>query len=167
VIVMQTLESPIGMLHLYARGDALVAVELPNRPQPSGVPGAHSVLAAAAAQLREYFAGARTRFELPLAPEGTSFQRRVWTQLLAIPYGTTCSYADVARAIGRPTACRAVGAANGKNPIAIIVPCHRVIGAGGALTGYGGGLPTKRWLLQKEGTVSTKTTCAQQVLEIT
>lgn len=108
------------------------------------------MLARAAAQLAAYFAGERRDFDLPLAPQGTPFQQRVWDALLAIPYGAVRSYGDVARAIGRPAASRAVGAANGRNPIAIIVPCHRVIGASGQLTGYGGGLPTKRWLLEHE-----------------
>lgn len=149
-MIVQSFESPIGMLHLVADGDALVELALPNAPVPAGTRGKSPVLTAAAKQLREYFAGTRTAFDLPLAPRGTEFQRRVWHALLAIPHGATCSYVDIARAIGAPSASRAVGAANGKNPIAIIVPCHRVIGASGALTGYGGGLPTKRWLLAHE-----------------
>jgi methylated-DNA-[protein]-cysteine S-methyltransferase len=151
-MIVLPIDSPIGVLHLAAEPgvDALAELMLPNHPAPAGTHGKHAILAAAAAQLREYFAGTRTVFELPLAPRGTPFQRRVWDQLLAIPHGETCSYADVARAIGSPTASRAVGAANGKNPIAIIVPCHRVIGASGALTGYGGGMPAKRWLLDHE-----------------
>jgi methylated-DNA-[protein]-cysteine S-methyltransferase len=108
------------------------------------------VLARTAKQLREYFAGTRTTFDVPLGPEGTEFQRGVWKTLEAIPYGETWSYGDVARRIGQPSASRAVGAANGRNPIAIIVPCHRVIGSSGALTGYGGGMPTKKWLLGHE-----------------
>jgi methylated-DNA-[protein]-cysteine S-methyltransferase len=102
-------------------------------------------------QLAEYFAGRRRLFELPLAPAGTDFERRVWQELTAIPYGETRSYAEVAAAIGRPTACRAVGRANGRNPISIVIPCHRVIGSDGSLTGYGGGLPIKRFLLHLEG----------------
>lgn len=102
-------------------------------------------------QLAEYFAGERRVFDLPLAPEGTEFQRRVWQHLLTIPFGATESYRDVALALGQPTATRAVGAANGRNPISIIVPCHRVIGADGSLTGYGGGLPAKKFLLELEG----------------
>jgi methylated-DNA-[protein]-cysteine S-methyltransferase len=104
----------------------------------------------ALAQLAEYFAGERTTFDLPLAPSGTDFQLRVWQQLRTIPYGVTCSYADVARGIGATTGFRAVGLANGRNPISIIVPCHRVIGANGSLTGYGGGLERKRFLLDLE-----------------
>lgn len=101
-------------------------------------------------QVKEYCAGKRTEFDLELAPQGTEFQQSVWNALLAIPYGETRSYGEIARAIGQPTAARGVGAANGSNPIALIVPCHRVIGADGSLTGYGGGLPLKRKLLAHE-----------------
>jgi methylated-DNA-[protein]-cysteine S-methyltransferase len=101
-------------------------------------------------QLAEYVAGERRAFDLPLAPRGTDFERRVWEALLAIPYGETRSYLEIAAAIGRPAACRAVGRANGRNPIAVVIPCHRVIGADGSLTGYGGGLPLKRFLLDLE-----------------
>jgi methylated-DNA-[protein]-cysteine S-methyltransferase len=108
------------------------------------------VLARAATQLREYFAGERRLFDLPLAPDGTGFQRLVWAALEQIPYGVTRSYGELARAIGRPAASRAVGTANSRNPISIIVPCHRVIGANGALTGYAGGMRAKQWLLDHE-----------------
>jgi methylated-DNA-[protein]-cysteine S-methyltransferase len=108
------------------------------------------VLVRTQAQLAEYFAGERRAFDLPLAPQGSGFQVEVWRALLRIPYGETCSYGDIARVVGRPAASRAVGAANGRNPIPIIVPCHRVIGSNGSLTGYGGGLPVKRWLLDHE-----------------
>jgi methylated-DNA-[protein]-cysteine S-methyltransferase len=108
------------------------------------------VLALAAAQLAEYFAGARRDFDVPLAPRGTGFQRLVWGELVKIPYGETRSYGDLARALGRPAASRAVGAANGRNPISILEPCHRVIAGSGALTGYAGGLAAKRWLLEHE-----------------
>ena len=101
-------------------------------------------------QLDEYFAGDRTEFDLELAPRGTPFQLEVWQQLCRIPYGETISYGELAKRVDRPGAARAVGAANGQNPIAIIVPCHRVIGADGSLTGFGGGLPWKRWLLNRE-----------------
>ncbi|MGI8760327.1 MAG: methylated-DNA--[protein]-cysteine S-methyltransferase [Jatrophihabitantaceae bacterium] len=102
------------------------------------------------AQLDEYFAGTRREFDLPLHPTGTGFQKRVWDALLEIPYGQTASYGTTAAAIGAPTAARAVGLANGQNPISIVVPCHRVVGANGSLTGYGGGLDAKRWLLSHE-----------------
>ena len=111
---------------------------------------ADPLLLEAAAQLRAYFAGELREFDLPLAPRGTVFQRQVWTAVSAIPYGSTATYAEIAAAIGRPSACRAVGAANGRNPLPLIVPCHRVIGAAGALTGYGGGLERKRSLLDLE-----------------
>jgi methylated-DNA-[protein]-cysteine S-methyltransferase len=101
-------------------------------------------------QLSAYFDGDLKEFDVPLAFEGTEFQRRVWAELLRIPYGETTSYGELAERLGRPTAARAVGLANGKNPISIIVPCHRVVGAGGSLTGYGGGLPRKRFLLSFE-----------------
>jgi methylated-DNA-[protein]-cysteine S-methyltransferase len=109
------------------------------------------LLDAIATQLDDYFAGARHVFDLPLAPEGTDFQRTVWRTLATIPYGETISYAQLAARIDRPSAVRAVGAANGRNPIPIVLPCHRVIGADGSLTGFGGGLPTKRFLLALEG----------------
>lgn len=102
-------------------------------------------------QLSEYFAGRRREFDLPLAPRGTDFQQRVWRELLAIPFGEIRTYADIARALGQPTATRAVGNANGKNPIGIVIPCHRVIGSNGTLTGYAGGLPVKQYLLELEG----------------
>ncbi len=158
MLTTRTIESPLGTLQLVATGDELSAVHLPeqgplvldadNRP--------NAVLERTAQQLAEYFAGTRTEFDLPLGLRrrgplgGSGFQERVWRALLAIPYGTTWSYGDIARAIGRPSASRAVGSANGANPIAIIVPCHRVIGASGALTGYAGGLRAKQWLLAHE-----------------
>ncbi|MBN1937224.1 MAG: methylated-DNA--[protein]-cysteine S-methyltransferase [Anaerolineae bacterium] len=109
------------------------------------------VIEMALVQLDEYFSGVRRVFDLPLGLHGTEFQQRVWRQLLEIPYGQTASYAEVARALGNPQAVRAVGLANGKNPISIIVPCHRVIGSDGNLVGYGGGLWRKEWLLKHEG----------------
>ncbi|HYP39237.1 MAG TPA: methylated-DNA--[protein]-cysteine S-methyltransferase, partial [Chloroflexia bacterium] len=110
-------------------------------------------------QLSEYFSGTLTRFDLPLAPQGTQFQGRVWEELQKIPYGTTISYGELARRIGNANASRAVGLANGRNPISIIVPCHRVIGANGKLTGYGGGLPRKQARLAFEATVFTNGPC--------
>ena len=111
---------------------------------------ADPVLLDAADQLRAYFAGELREFELPLAPRGTAFQRQVWAAVSAVPYGSTATYSEIAAAVGRPDACRAVGAANGRNPLPVIVPCHRIIGAAGALTGYGGGLDRKRSLLDLE-----------------
>jgi len=117
-------------------------------------------------QLAEYFAGARRAFALPLAPAGTEFERRVWQALGAIPYGETRSYAEIAQAIGHPAACRAVGRANGRNPIAIVIPCHRVIGSDGSLTGYSGGLDLKRFLLDLEGGQGASPAAAAAQLEL-
>jgi methylated-DNA-[protein]-cysteine S-methyltransferase len=151
-----TLPSPFGALTLVADDAALVAVLWPDDP-PARVRleamadrGDHPVLDAATTQIGEYLARARTAFDLPLAPRGTAFQRDVWRALDAIPYGETRSYADIAAAIGRPAAVRAVGAANGRNPISIVTPCHRVIGRSGALTGFAGGLAAKQHLLALE-----------------
>jgi methylated-DNA-[protein]-cysteine S-methyltransferase len=150
--------SPVGPLTLVAvNGDlaGLYLDEQRHRPPAeafgaaAGDPGAPP-FAEAARQLREYFDGRRTEFGLPLALAGTAFQRRVWAQLRAIPFGQTVSYGQLASKLGQPSASRAVGLANGKNPLCIIVPCHRVIGAAGGLTGYGGGLERKRYLLDHE-----------------
>jgi methylated-DNA-[protein]-cysteine S-methyltransferase len=147
-----TLTTPIGELLLTADDDgALTGVNLPNRhPDPAGWERDDELLAGARRQLNEYFAGERTTFDLPLRPLGAPFQLRVWEALLRIPYGRTASYGELARELGHPTAARAVGAANGRNPIAIVVPCHRVIGSNGSLTGYAGGLECKRLLLDLE-----------------
>jgi methylated-DNA-[protein]-cysteine S-methyltransferase len=144
---MHSLETPIGPLRLSAEGGRLTRVEF---AASADARSAEPVLLEADAQLRAYFAGELRRFDLPLAPRGTAFQLSVWDALLEIPYGATASYSELAAAIGRPSACRAVGAANGRNPLAVIVPCHRVIGAAGALTGYGGGLERKRMMLALE-----------------
>ena len=150
------LPEPMGELRLVSDGTALTRIDFPPEPgsdQPP-VPGQRAddlpVLRTAAAELREYFAGRRTEFTVPLALAGTPFQQAVWAELGRIPYGATWSYAELARRIGNPQARRAVGAANGRNPVPIIVPCHRVIGTGGSLTGYGGGLPRKQQLLALE-----------------
>jgi methylated-DNA-[protein]-cysteine S-methyltransferase len=145
-----TLDTPIGTLRLGGHGDAIVAIELPAHHGTAGTPGDSPVLREARAQLTAYFDGRSLAFDLPLAPEGTRFQHLVWEALLRIPPATTISYGELAARIGRPHAARAVGMANGRNPIAIVIPCHRVIGANGTLAGYGGGLPTKRWLLDHE-----------------
>lgn len=148
--------SPVGRLTVVADSAALVAVLWPNeRPfrikldELHEAPR-HAVLREAARQLGEYFSGSRTAFDLPLRLQGTVFQRRVWQELQRIPYGCTRSYGELARAIGRASASRAVGLANSRNPISIIVPCHRVIGASGNLTGFAGGLETKAKLLELE-----------------
>jgi methylated-DNA-[protein]-cysteine S-methyltransferase len=152
--VHTVMDSPIGPLTLVAEDGALAGLYMTeHRHQPPaetfGEPDATALLTSVA-QLEEYFAGERTEFDLPLAMNGTPFQRTVWNALREIRYGETVSYRELAERIGRPTAIRAVGLANGKNPISIVVPCHRVIGSGGDLTGYGGGLARKRHLLDLE-----------------
>jgi methylated-DNA-[protein]-cysteine S-methyltransferase len=143
-------DTPVGPLRLDADGDGLTGLHFglgtPAGERDDDAP----VLRAAAEQLAEYFAGERRHFDLPLAPRGTPFQQSVWAQLRLIPYGTTVTYGEIARRLGSPNACRAVGLANGRNPISIIVPCHRVVGANGSLTGFGGGMPAKRTLLDLE-----------------
>jgi len=157
-------DSPVGPLTLVAAGGVLAGLYMTDQrhlpraatfgqpADPDEVP-----FAAAARQLREYFTGARTAFDLELGLNGTAFQRRVWTALQDIPYGQTISYGQLAGQLGQPSASRAVGLANGKNPICIIVPCHRVVGADGGLTGYGGGIQRKRFLLAHEQRVSGQT----------
>ena len=152
----KTMASPVGTLTLVADDGALAAI-LWEKDDPARVPLGPLVAAPddpllieAARQLDAYFAGTLTVFDLPLAFRGTDFQKQVWAALLTIPHGETRSYADIARQIGRPDACRAVGAANGRNPISIIAPCHRVVGASGALTGFAGGLAAKAYLLTLE-----------------
>lgn len=156
--VRTSLPSPIGVLTLVASDLGLQAVVLPGDALtrssllnvPAVDPADDLVLAAAASQLAEYFAGRRLGFDVPLDLQGTRFQQRAWQVLTGIPFGETISYAEQARRMGTPTAVRAVGGANGRNPIPVIVPCHRVIGSDGRLTGYGGGLPVKQWLLDHE-----------------
>jgi methylated-DNA-[protein]-cysteine S-methyltransferase len=149
------LDTPLGPTLLTAEGDVLTRVSI-GAPREvvqaewERVSSGPGVLAEACAQLGDYFAGTRLRFDLPLAPAGTEFQRRVWEALCAVPFGETSTYGRIARALGEPQAVRAVGAANGRNPLAIVVPCHRVVGADGSLTGYAGGLDRKRFLLALE-----------------
>ncbi len=159
------IDSPIGPLTLIAQDGRLAGVHMEvTRYEPDATAlgtavrcDADPVLAAAAGQLSAYFSGQLTTFELPLTLEGTGFQRSVWAGLQAIPYGETISYGELARRIGQPSASRAVGLANGRNPVSIVVPCHRVIGADGSLTGYGGGMDRKRFLLGLEQRVSGQT----------
>ncbi|MBN8221859.1 MAG: methylated-DNA--[protein]-cysteine S-methyltransferase [Spirochaetes bacterium] len=151
-----TVSSPVGDLLLVSDGKDLIRVSMEKQKfaaeigedwiEKNDVP----VLKLAAEQLKSYFAGLLDHFDLPLAFRGTEFQNKVWSELTKIPYGQTISYGELARRVGNPQASRAVGLANGKNPIAIIVPCHRVIGTNGTLTGYGGGLPRKKKLLELE-----------------
>jgi methylated-DNA-[protein]-cysteine S-methyltransferase len=149
-------ESPIGRLLLTSDGTALTGLYMEPSHEARDIGGwaedaGVAPLAAAIRQLTEYFDGTRREFDLPLRLQGTTFQTRVWRELTAIPYGQTWSYGQLAKRIDNPSASRAVGLANGRNPISILVPCHRVIGADGSLTGYGGGLERKRWLLAHEG----------------
>lgn len=145
---MMKIETPIGPLHAAFDEEGRLA-ELGFRESTGGfTPGRLDDLTT---QLTEYFSGKRKSFDFPLAPKGTAFQLAVWNALLEIPYGDTTTYAELARRIGRPSAVRAVGAANGANPIPVIIPCHRVIGSNGTLTGYGGGIERKQWLLALEG----------------
>jgi methylated-DNA-[protein]-cysteine S-methyltransferase len=153
-MVYDYLESPVGKLLLAAEDGGLryIGFEVGRHPVWIGDDWRHdaSAFAAARAQLIAYFAGELTRFDLPLAPQGSDFQLGVWAELRRIPYGTTISYGELAQRVGDPSAARAVGAANGRNPLPIVVPCHRVIGADGSLTGFGGGIATKKFLLDHE-----------------
>jgi methylated-DNA-[protein]-cysteine S-methyltransferase len=153
-----TMPSPVGILTIVATDDAVVSIRWdhePFDPRLTGnvvdvAAGQHRVLDTAVRQLEEYFDGDRLEFDLPLAPTGTEFQRQVWLALRAIPFGETISYGEQARRLGDRNKSRAVGAANGRNPIPIVVPCHRVVGSNGHLTGFGGGLGIKAWLLEHE-----------------
>jgi len=150
-----SLVTPVGRLVLESTGDELTGIWLPNdlRDVPTAATATPPVLREAATQLEEYFAGDRTEFDVPMDLAGTPFQKEVWAELSRIPYGQAISYGELARRVGRPTGPRAVGQANGKNPIPIIVPCHRVV-AGNGMGGYAGGLPVKQALLRIEGAVA-------------
>jgi len=154
------IDSPIGTLTLVAEDDALTEVRFPNDSHDDDIDmidvADHAVLQQAADQLGEYFSGARVDFDVPLDPRGTAFQLAAWSALRTIPYGETVSYGEQAKRLGDPGKARAVGAANGRNPLPIIVPCHRVVGANGHLTGFGGGIETKAWLLDHEREVRTR-----------
>jgi methylated-DNA-[protein]-cysteine S-methyltransferase len=157
----QHLDSPIGTVLIAGDAEAILRIAFPKngkpvRPELEWEHSARGPVGEAIRQLRDYFAGRRTEFDLPLAPEGTPFQRAVWRQLQDIPYGETISYGELARRVGNPKASRAVGSANGANPIPIVIPCHRVIAAGGKLGGFGGGLPVKQALLDLETRAVTR-----------
>lgn len=162
--------SPIGTLRLVADAHGLREVRFaePRHPHTTPPEWVRSIeaLRFARVQLQEYFAGQRLHFALPLHPLGTPFQQLVWSELVRIPYGLTASYGELARRIGKPQAMRAVGAANGRNPLPIVVPCHRVIGANGSLTGFGGGLPTKQFLLALEQRHGTSASSAGGVADL-
>lgn len=149
------LDTPFGALGIAGTTQGLIHVEFqdgerPVRPAPDWQED-QGLLDEARVQLREYFEGRRQRFTVPVAPEGTPFQQRVWRELRQIPWGATTTYQEIAEKLGQPAAVRAVGHANGRNPVAIVIPCHRVVGANGRLTGYAGGIAIKRCLLQHEG----------------
>lgn len=162
-IFFQRWRSPVGHLFLYSHDDALVALtfsrndDYVRRHFKDGeiIERSNKVIDQTIAQLKEYFIGKRRKFDVKLRPLGTDFQKKVWQSLRAIPYGQTITYKDQASAVGFPKGLRAVGSANGKNPIGIIIPCHRVIGTSGALTGYAGGLDIKAQLLKLEGVLLT------------
>jgi methylated-DNA-[protein]-cysteine S-methyltransferase len=144
------IDSPLGELQLVGDGQALTQLEMSPRSAPAGAVHDPEAFADVSAQLAAYFAGELTEFDVPLAPRGSDFQLSVWQALTRIPYGETATYGEIAAEVGRPDAVRAVGSTNGRNPIAVIIPCHRVIGADGSLVGYGGGLDRKRLLLELE-----------------
>jgi methylated-DNA-[protein]-cysteine S-methyltransferase len=152
------LDTPIGKLLLAGHEEGVHRITFPTKgkpdeaaqPEPGWIESTRGPLKEAVQQLKEYFKGDRIEFDLPLAPEGTPFQKSVWRNLCDIPYGETISYGELARRVGNPKASRAVGAANGSNPLPIVVPCHRVIGASGKMTGFGGGIPVKEALLALE-----------------
>jgi len=154
-MLCRRIDSPVGPLMLAADDSGLRHIEFRDNRHPADTGdwhgGDNAILQATEAQLAEYFAGTRTTFDLPLAPRGPDFQVAVWRELARIPFGTTISYAQLALRMGNANAMRAVGAANGRNPLPIVLPCHRVIGADGALVGFGGGLPVKEFLLRLEG----------------
>ena len=146
------MHSPIGFLHLKAQEEALVELNFLEKGEPQESSQLRSgIISLAVRQLHEYFDGKRTAFELPLIPEGTDFQKEVWSIVSDIPYGSTSTYSEISKKIGDPKKVRAVGRANGQNPIPIIIPCHRVVGSNNELTGYSGGIERKKRLLQHEG----------------
>jgi methylated-DNA-[protein]-cysteine S-methyltransferase len=167
-----TLPSPVGELKLVANGSRLAAIlwenDKPNRVRlgPMSAAPDNPILIKTARQLQEYFSGTRDRFDLELDFVGTDFQKQVWAALLTIPFGETRSYSQIAAQIGNPSAVRAVGAANGRNPISIVAPCHRVIGASGKLTGFAGGLEAKEHLLTLEGALTSKDRSPRQLLHL-
>ena len=153
-------QAPFGAVTVVASDAGVRYVMFDNEAHPKSFAKmnvvddeSHPIVAEACVQLQQYFNGTRTDFDLPLDLVGTDFQVAAWTSLARVPFGTTASYAQQAAAIGRPTAVRAIGAANGRNPVVVVLPCHRIVGADGSLTGFGGGLSTKRWLLDHETSV--------------
>lgn len=166
-LIYARMPTPVGDLLISTDGQSIQHILFADgaaaeKLQQQATQSAHPLLQKAESQLAEYFAGTRETFDLPLGAEGTAFQQRVWAALRTIPFGQTWGYAQLAQAIGQPTAARAVGLANGRNPLSIVVPCHRVIGKNGTLTGYAGGLNRKAWLLEHEGvllSLNSSTSC--------
>lgn len=158
-ILYSHIESPLGRLLVVGDDQSLTGLYMPRHKGWRGPDDAwqqsDATFSLVRAQLAEYFAGERQQFDLPLKPKGTPFQQQVWQELVRIPFGSTITYAELARRVGKPSASRAVGNANGRNPISIIVPCHRVIGASGKLAGYAGGIEKKKWLLAWEQSSTT------------
>jgi len=156
-IFLLRVASPLGELRLVASADALTGLYFPEHRHAPRLDAAEGrdlpVLIEAATELAQYFRGERREFAAPLAPQGSEFQLAVWRELQRIPFGERRTYSEIAVALGRPDACRAIGAAVGRNPLSIVVPCHRVVGSGGSLTGYAGGMDAKRWLLVHEQAV--------------
>ncbi len=154
VFYRDSLETPLGTLHILATKHGISHIQFSSEYKPPAIAGANAVIEQCIHELREYFDGTRTEFSLSLAPGGTPFEEKVWKTLIHIPYGTTCSYLDVANRMNNRKAVRAIGRANGANPVAIVIPCHRVVGADGSLVGYAGELWRKRWLLDHEARVA-------------
>lgn len=146
----ECIDTPIGELFVVVQAGALTSILFPDQSRPTDIQRNPTAMRAVSEQLRAYFAGELQTFDLPCLPSGTEFQQKVWAELRRIEFGQTLSYGALATRIGRPSASRAVGLANGKNPIPIVIPCHRVIGANGSLTGFSGGIERKRWLLEHE-----------------
>lgn len=162
-----TKPSPVGELLLVSDGEQFTGLYLDNEAKRPRIESDWRCddrrFRRVEEQLDEFFAGDRMAFDLPFRMVGTDFQRSVWNELLRIPYGETATYAEIAASIGKPTAVRAVGAANGRNPLSIVVPCHRVVGSDGSLTGYAGGIERKQWLLDLESTLPSHGTCGESV----
>jgi methylated-DNA-[protein]-cysteine S-methyltransferase len=158
-----TLNTPVGMLRIFADSSALCRIAFPGEAGLSAdpAPAGHPLLGQAKAQLMEYFAGKRRHFDLPLTPQGTAFQQAVWAMMRQIPYGATSTYGAIAAELGHPNKARAVGGAAGKNPLPIVIPCHRVVGSSGRLTGFSGGLEIKQFLLALEAGCPQNLTCQQ------
>jgi methylated-DNA-[protein]-cysteine S-methyltransferase len=152
ILYRDSFETPIGFVHVTGNDSGIHSIGF--HAQAEAEPNVSPLTDLAIQQLRGYFLGERQEFSLPLVPEGTDFEMEVWNALSKLPYGETCSYLDIAHRMNNPNAIRAVGRANGANPIAIVIPCHRVVGADGSLTGYSGGLWRKRWLLDHEARIA-------------